>query len=153
MDKTFSSARIEQLRRDAQKLKKQRSLSMHEALDAVAQRVGYPGWSRLVAAGSTRSEEAFTARIGTCFSSSPRPLTPTAGLLYCSQCKMFEPEGHFLENIFHMPMDEPLLLAFVEHLRLLSAEPRDVHTREQAMAALARLHAALETLGASEEQK
>ena len=152
MRKTFSSARIEQLRRDAQKLKKQRSLSTHEAQDAVAQGVGYQRWSQLVAAEGTHAEVLFTARIGTCFTSPPRPLTPTAGLLYCAQCKLFEPRRHFFDNLLHIAMDEPLLLAFIEHLGA-STQLRDRRTKEQAIAALARFHGALATLHAPEQKK
>jgi len=66
MDKMFSIAQIEQWR-DAQKLKKQRSLSMHDALDVVAQRAGFQRWSHLMhAAQAAREIGAIRCDFGFC---------------------------------------------------------------------------------------
>jgi len=112
---SFTPAQIDQLRRDAQRLRKQESLTHYEALDRIAAKHGYRNWSLLSKHSAAPASSAVPASLPSPVPPSPprvlRPAEPTdprrrhylhgdqdeddPARYYCAQCDVFFDAAHF----------------------------------------------------------
>lgn len=104
MSKTISPAQLEQLRRDAQRLKREQEIPLHEAQGRVAIQHGFKNWSLLakgVTSGpapevrvvDTESDLGLDTRKRYYLHGDQTEQDPA--LYYCAQCDWFSPAEHF----------------------------------------------------------
>lgn len=106
-------ARIEQLRRDAKRLKREHSITQSEALKQVAQSKGFPSWELLLrAADNSASGGPGTGALPTHSVTPVRAARPRHYLhgdevegdpsqYYCARCDLFVEADHFKGGAWH----------------------------------------------------
>lgn len=104
MHTSFSSAQVEQFRRDARRLARAASIPLNQAQDQIAGRHGFRNWSLLVKHSTADGSGA-----------SPKPVAPAPdtrrryylhgdqhetdpALYYCVQCDLFVDGAHFIQH-------------------------------------------------------
>jgi hypothetical protein len=118
---SFTSAQVDQLRRDAQRLRKQEALSHNEALNRIAAAHGYRNWSLLMKGSASPQVTSKVAPAGPV--TPPAPPSPKPPLqvedprqryylhgdrdegdpnrYYCAQCDVFFEAAHFSTHGAH----------------------------------------------------
>lgn len=116
MSTPLSAAQIEQLRRNAKRLRRTLPISQNEALDLIANQQGFKNWSLLSKhwskpskAGPKPAEASMPPRLASAASTDPRrryylhgdQMEDDSSRYYCAQCDVFFEAQHFATHGRH----------------------------------------------------